>query len=292
MSNSIINQAVVAVAGSGTRFLPITKIVPKELLPVLNLPVIHWLLEELIQSGIKDIIIVTKNEDSLIKQYFNKPNNSLKRQLRDKNKLKQLTSPDRISKSAKLTFIKQGERLPYGNGSPILAAKKLLKEIFVYCFGDDLVLASPPATQQLSQAFQKEYNLSAAVAVQRVAKTEIDRYGIVKLQYQTNYLSEIIEKPTLKEAPSNLAVFGRFILTKKIIPILENLPLGKDKELWLVDALHQLTKQGKVLAQPIKGEWLTTGDPLNFLKANIKYALANPLLKYKAKKIIRNGLNL
>lgn len=269
-----IRKAVIAAAGYGTRFLPATKTVPKEMLPLIDKPIIQVLVEELVDSGIWDIIIVTRAGQHALEDHFDS-NFELEYMLQQAGKTEYLEITKKPTKLANFIFIRQNRDLPYGNGAPLLCLKNLIdkKEPFVYAFGDDLVKSTVPCAKQLLNLYQQSPDVAAIVAVQEVPKSEVTRYGIVKLKEGTeNEIENIIEKPSVSKAPSRLAIDGRFILDSRVIDILKKHELGKGGELWLPDALHKLAKKEKVLAAKIKGEWLTTGDPLRWIKTTIEFA--------------------
>lgn len=270
-----IRKAVIAAAGYGTRFLPATKTVPKEMLPLIDKPIIQILVEELVDSGIWDIIIVTRAGQHALEDHFDS-NFELEYMLQQAGKIQDLEITKKPTKLANFIFIRQNRDLPYGNGTPLLCLKNLIggKEPFVYAFGDDLVRSAVPCTKQLLDLYQKNPDAAAIVAVQEVPKSEVERYGIIKLKDGTsNEVEDIIEKPSVNEAPSRLALDGRFILDSRVVGILEEHELGKEGELWLPDALHKLAQKEKVLTAQIKGKWMTTGDPLRWIKTTIEYAL-------------------
>ena len=272
-----IKKAIIAAAGYGTRFLPATKNVQKEMLPIIDKPVIQYLVDELVESGIEEIIVVKRPFYNSIVNYF-KPSLELEELLKKSGKTEFLEMVRKIPQMAKFHFIDQDENLPYGNGSPLLSAKHLIDdgESFVYMFGDDLVISEIPATKQLIDVFNKE-NPKAILAVQEVPWDEIYRYGSVKYKKSTGYKYEIeglFEKLPKEKAYSNSAQFGRFVFTYDIFETAKNQKTGKGNELWLADMINTLAQnKEKVIAQPIDGLWLTTGDPLRFVKATIKFAL-------------------
>ncbi|NWF76824.1 MAG: UTP--glucose-1-phosphate uridylyltransferase [Nitrospirae bacterium] len=266
-----IKKAVVAVAGSGTRFLPATKTMPKEMLPIVDKPIIQLVVEELVEAGIEDIILVTKWDKKPLEDHFDH-NWALANELKKAGKVKQLEEIKRISDMANFIYVRQ--KGPYGNGTPVLSAASLVEnEPFIYVWGDDLVKSKVSFTKQMVEDYMSCGHLM--IGVQEVPKELVTRYGIVKLREGTIEIEDIIEKPSIDEAPSQLADFGRMILNQEIIDILRKIPLGKDNELWIVDAIRYYVKKGGIfLAKKVQdGEWLTTGDPLNYLKAVIKYAL-------------------
>lgn len=276
-----ITRAVIAVAGYGTRLLPATKAIPKEMLPVVDRPCIQHLVEEAAHSGISDVILVTRPGSEAIDQHFAR-SPALEAHLIEQRKDALLDVVRRVSSLANVTSVIQGTDLPYGNGSPILAAKAHLTpgEPFVYMFGDDLVLSEVPAVKQLMQAYDA-HRPAAVVAVQEVPADMTSAYGIVALKPGTDpmEMDSIIEKPSPEEAPSRLAQFGRFVLSYKAAEILEETAVGKGNELWLTDAIARLCKEDRVLVQQVEGTWYTTGDHYQLLVANIEYALADPEIR-------------
>jgi UTP--glucose-1-phosphate uridylyltransferase len=276
-----ISKAVIAVAGYGTRLLPATKAVPKEMLPVLDRPCIQHLVEEAANSGITDVILVTRPGSEAIDHHF-ATSPALEAHLIEQHKDALLEIVRGVASLANVTSVIQGADLPYGNGSPILAAKPHLTpgEPFVYMFGDDLVLSQVPAVKQLMDAYEA-HKPAAVVAVQEVPDELISAYGIVSPKPGTDPMEmhSIIEKPSPEEAPSRLAQFGRFVLSYKALEILEDTAVGKGNELWLTDAIARLCEEDRVLVQEVEGTWYTTGDHYQLLIANIEYALADPEIR-------------
>ncbi len=269
-----IKKAVIAVAGSGTRFLPATKSQPKEMLPIVDKPIIQYVVEELVEAGIEDIILVTKWDKKTLEDHFDR-SFELERALEEAQKHEQLKAVRRVSEMANFIYVRQ--KGPYGNGTPILSARALLgDEPFVFAWGDDLVLSQSSFTKQLVTAF--ESHGAPTIGVQRVPREHVSRYGIVKLKPGTKQMESVVEKPSIADAPSELAQFGRMILTPDIVRILLDTPLGKGGELWVTDAISAYVKNGGIfmVEEVANGKWLTTGDPLNYLKAMVDYALARP----------------
>lgn len=265
-----ITKAVIAVAGSGTRLLPATKTMPKEMLPIVDKPIIQLVVEELVEAGIKDIILVTKWDKKPLEDHFDY-NWALIDELKKNNKEKLSEEIKKIADLANFIYVRQ--KGPYGNGTPVLSASSLIKnEPFIFVWGDDLVKSKVSFTKQMIDDYAKNGKLM--IGVQKVAKSEVSRYGIVKLRENTMEIEDIIEKPNIENAPSQLADFGRMILNQDIVDILKKTALGKGNELYLVDAIKDYVKQGGIfMAKEVEyGEWLTTGDPLNYLKAILEYA--------------------
>ena len=278
-----VRKAVIAVAGSGTRFLPVTKAMPKEMLPILNKPIIQLVVEEIVEAGIEDIILVTKWDKRPLEDHFDQ-NWALVHELKQSGKESLLSEINRLSEMANFVFIRQ--RGPYGNGTPVLSAESLLgDEPFLYIWGDDLVKSSTSFSKQLVDDYRRLG--FPMIGVQEVSREEVSQYGIVKLREGTHEIEDIVEKPSIEDAPSRLADFGRMILTKDIVDILKTTRLGKGNELWIVDAIRAYVKGGGTfLAKQVEdGKWLTTGDPLSYVKAVLAYAMdrdgiKEPLLSY------------
>jgi UTP--glucose-1-phosphate uridylyltransferase len=266
-----VKKAIVAVAGSGTRFLPVTKAMPKEMLPIVDKPIIQLVVEELSEAGVEDIILVTKWDKKPLEDHFDR-SWALENELEKAGKQDYLSEVKRIADMANFIYVRQ--KGPYGNGTPVLSAASLVdEEPFVFVWGDDLVKSKVSFTKQMVEDYEK--NSKPMIGVQKVAKDDVVRYGIVKLREGTNEIEDIVEKPSVEEAPSQLADFGRMILNQEIIDVLKKTALGKGNELWIVDAIRTYVNNGGIfLAKEIEdGQWLTTGDPLNYLKAVMAYAV-------------------
>jgi len=266
-----IKKAIVAVAGSGTRLLPATKSMPKEMLPIIDKPIIQIIVEELVEAGIEDIILVTKWDKKPLEDHFDR-NFELEYSLKKSGKEKRLKEVIRLSEMANFIYVRQ--KGPYGNGTPVLSATSIVgDEPFVYIWGDDLVKSEVSFTKQMIDDYSKSGHLM--IGTQEIHKDQVDRYGIVKLKSGTMRIEDVIEKPSIENAPSCLADFGRMILNREIINVLKKTSLGKGNELWIVDAIRTYIKNGgEFYAKKIEnGKWLTTGDPLNYLKAILEYAV-------------------
>ena len=267
---SKITKAVIAVAGSGTRLLPATKSMPKEMLPIVDKPIIQLVVEELVEAGIKDIIFVTRWDKKPLEDHFDH-STALEDDLRKNGKEKFADMIEGIADMANFIYVRQ--KGPYGNGTPVLSAASIVaNEPFVFVYGDDLVKSKVSFTKQMVEDFEKNGN--AMISVQEVPLEVVNRYGVVKIKEGTNIMEDIIEKPSIEEAPSRLAVFGRMIVNQEIIDILRKTPLGKGNELWMTDAFKTYVDRGGIVEvkELTDGEWLTTGDPLNYLKATLAYA--------------------
>lgn len=276
-----ITKGVIAVAGNGTRFLPVTKSLPKEMLPILDKPIVQYVVEEMVAAGITDIVMVTRSDKKVLEDYFDR-NVTLEDELRKENKTAILQEVERISDMANFIYIRQKptKNANYGNGIPVLNAASIVGgEPFVFAYGDDIVKmnhADVSFTQQLLDNY--EQNESLVIGCQNVTDDETRLYGIVKPKGEAQGtapvdVEEIIEKPEPGKAPSNLAAFGRFVLMPEICRILADIPAGKDGELWLTDAIEEYIRRGnRAVAQPVQGgRWFTTGDPLHYLEAVIQY---------------------
>ena len=273
-----ITKAIIAVAGYGTRFIPATKVQPKEMLPIVDKPVVQYLVEEAVASGITDIVLVTRSGNQAVEDHFDS-SRELELHLETQKKWRELEEVRRIANMANFIFIRQGKEMPYGNGTPLLCARSVIHrdEAVVYMFGDDIVKSDVPCARQLIDVYEK-YRPAAVVAVQEVPAAEISRYGVAKLKANSdrNELERMVEKPAPNEAPSNLAQLGRFVLSHAIIDILQQLKTGQGGELWLADAIDELAASASVIVHPIAGKWFTTGDPLRFLKTTVEMALDRP----------------
>lgn len=283
-----VETGVIAAAGSGTRMLPVTLAYPKELLPVINKPAIHLIIEEYIDSGIKKIIIVTgANPEPLYRQYdlSKRPPAGKYRPL-----------DEFVEKLAGIEIIFEPQEGPYGNGTPLLVARRHIPEGegFIYSYGDDILKTTVPFARQLID----KHNSTGALVVgtQEVPWEDVVRYGIAKLKEGDTIgeMEDVVEKPSREEARSNLAMFGRFLLSTELIQVLSEIPLGKSNELWLTDAVREYVHRGgRVVTQPVvDGEWLTIGDPVNYLKTLLEYALSDAELRDALEPRIRRLLGV
>ncbi len=274
--NTFIKRAIITAAGFGSRFLPITKTFPKEMLPIIDKPIIQFLVEECAEAGIEEVIIVASPaEVTKFEDYFYGSATNIRTLMIRQDKLDRWDKVEQVFKLPKITIMPQDERLPYGNGRPVLTAKDLVEhdEAFVVMWGDDLVLSEVSAVKQIVDFYEKD-PCDGVLAVQEVPDSEVDRYGIVKLKPGSEVQIEtVVEKPTLEDAPSNLASYGRYVLTPKIFDYLVADAVGLDDELWLQDANDKVAKSGDVRVKVVDGEWMTTGDPLRYMKAHVKFML-------------------
>jgi len=289
-----ISKAVIALAGYGTRFLPASKNLPKQMFPIIDKPIVQYLVEELVASGIEDIILVTKSGQHVMEDYFDN-NMELESSLAKSGNEEKLQVIREVTKLANFVYVRQKEHLPYGNGTPLLVAENLIDEgeSFIYMFGDDITISKTPATKQLMKVYEDQ-DACAVLAVQKTPRDQLHKYGTVKYKEGAKYeyeIESIMEKLPAEEAPSDMAQFGRFVLSSEVIKRAKHTPTGKDNELWLTDIINSLAQDGKkVIAQPIEGEWITTGDPLNFLKATLKFAMQRKDLADELRKFIKENI--
>jgi len=280
-----IETGVIAAAGSGTRMLPVTLGYPKELLPVINKPAIQLIIEEFVAAGAKKIVIVTGENPQPLHLQYGLEN------LPPRGKYKPLDEfRDKLS-GVEIIFEPQAG--PYGNGTPLLVARRHIPagEGFFYAYGDDILKTKAPFAKQLVDLHDQTGAL--VVGVQEVPWEDVVRYGVVEFKEGTHEMKDVVEKPAREEAKSNLAMFGRFLLSTDVIQILGEIPLGKSNELWLTDAVREYVRRGgRVVAQPVTdGEWLTIGDPVNYLKTVVEYALDDPEIREALEPRIRKLLD-
>ncbi len=289
-----IRKAVIAVAGYGTRFLPATKNQPKEMLPIIDKPIVHYLVEEAVNSGIKDIILVTRSGQNSLEDYFDS-HIELEYKLETTGKIERLEEIRKIPKMANFIYVRQKNDLPYGNATPLLSVLSVINknESFVYMYGDDLTISKKPVVKQLIDVYEK-YSPTVVMAVQEVEKKEVHKFGVVKYKKKSDYKYEIegaCEKFPAEKAPSLMASFGRFVFSYEVIEKALKTPPGKDNELWVIDIINSLAKEGKkIIAQPIEGEWHTTGDPLNYLKTSFRFAMKREDIRDDLENYLRKNI--
>jgi UTP--glucose-1-phosphate uridylyltransferase len=267
-------KGVITIAGFGTRFLPASKAVPKEMFPIAGVPLIQYHVESLVAAGITEIIVVVRAGSETVQRHF-APVPALERHLERTGKAQMLEDVRRISQMADIVFVRQPETLPYGNGSPALAAQPWLTlgEPFYYMFGDDIIIADVPVPQQMLDAFNR-FQSAAVLATQRVPDEETHLYGCIELQPGSdNKMARIVEKPEPGTAPSNWVQVGHFVFTPELFDVLHGSEIGLGGELWLTGAVDRLAARSSVVVQPIEGLWMAAGDPLRQLKASIEMAL-------------------
>lgn len=267
-----IRKAIIPAAGLGTRFLPATKAMPKEMLPIVDKPTIQYIIEEAVASGIEDIIIVTGKGKRAIEDHFDS-SFELEHNLTKKEKWKLLEEVRKPTDMADIHYIRQKE--PKGLGHAIWCARKFIgNEPFAVLLGDDIVRAEEPCLKQMIKVYNKYH--SSIVGVQEVPIVEVSRYGIVEVNrvaeriYRTKSL---VEKPDPALSPSSLAIMGRYILTPLIFQILDMQEIGIGGEIQLTDAINKLNLQEQVLAYQFSGKRYDVGDKLGFIKTTIEFAL-------------------
>ncbi len=268
-----IRKAVIPVAGFGTRFLPMTIAQPKEMLPIVDKPIIQILVEQVVAAGIEEIIFVTGRNKRAIEDHFDY-SGELEQSLRENKKIAQLNEVHRISQLAKFVFVRQNKAL--GNGHAILMAKEVVgDEPFFMCWGDDFFESPVPVAKQLIDAFYERG--SDVVGVFPVAEERLHKYGIVRprktISGQTFEISGIVEKPEAKKAPSNLGMFGGAVFTPAIFNCLEKIKPKVGGEIVYVDGLNMLAKRERVFAHQLTGRYWDCGDKAEYMKANIHFAL-------------------
>lgn len=269
-------KAIITDAGFASRYLPITKTIPKAMLPFGNRPIMQLMVEECVQAGIKEMIIVATREGKPIyEDYFYNTVDHIRRQLDSQGKSDRYDVVREVLDFPKIVVIEQEASLPYGNGSPIVSARNYISddEAFVVLYSDDVVLGKGDV-QSLIEAFDEHPDAGAIVAAQEVDPSVVDKYGIFQLK-DGNKLDYIIEKPAIGAAPSTLASYGRYLLTPQVFTHLDPANIGLDDELWTVDAITKIAASGDVYVVPTEGDWVTTGDPKNYFLAHLKYVLEN-----------------
>jgi UTP--glucose-1-phosphate uridylyltransferase len=287
-----IKKAVIPAAGFGTRFLPQTKAMPKEMLPIVDKPVIQYVVEEIVASGITDIVMITGWHKRSIEDHFDYPF-ELEQRLMDAGKEKELAEVRRIANMANFIYVRQ--KGPYGNATPVMCAKSVVgNEPFAVIWGDEFIYAKPPRLKQMIDVYEK-YGTAVISGVRIKEKKDLKRYGIAKTEHikdNVYKIDEIIEKPDPDKAPSNLATHGAYILPPEIFPILENLKPTKSGELWLSEAIDQLIKKQDVLACEIKNAtYYDTGNKFDYLKTVVEFGLMHSELNGDFKKYLK-GLKL
>lgn len=273
MSGQVVRKAIMPVAGFGTRFLPATKSMPKEMMPIVDKPVIQYLVEEAVASGIEEIVFVTGRGKRAIEDHFD-VSYELEDTLVEKNKKDLLEAVRGISGLAKFSYVRQP--MPLGDGHALLQAAHLFNdEPVLVMFGDCIYDSKVPASKQLIDTFE-QYN-SPIIGLSEVPKEEVKKFGVIdgtKVAEDTYEIKGLVEKPEPEVAPSNLVAVGKYIITPDVFKILENMKEGKSGEIRLIDAFEIMLESGKPLyGKTLEGEWLDTGDKLGFLKATVQMAL-------------------
>ena len=289
--SSVIRKAVFPAAGLGTRFLPATKAQPKEMLPLVDKPIIQYGVEEAVASGIDNIILVTGRGKNAIEDHFD-VSVELESFLEARGKKEQLDEIRKISNLINFSYVRQGE--PLGLGHAVLTTKLLVgDEPFAVILGDDVIDADPPAIRQMIDVFEE---LDGPVlAIERVPRETVSSYGIIdaeQIRPGVYRIRDMVEKPPINEAPSDLAIIGRYVLTPDIFPALEK--IGKDRtgEIQLTNGLRQLLKSRPIYGCQIDGVRHDTGNKLGFLKAVVYFALRRPDLAETFRDYLRTTIDM
>ncbi len=281
-----VRKAIIPAAGLGTRFLPATKAQPKEMLPIVDKPTIQYIIEEAVEAGIQDIIVVTGRNKRSIEDHFDR-SIELELELEKSGKQEMLDMVKEISEMANIHYIRQKE--PRGLGHAILAARHFIgEEPFAVLLGDDVVVAKQPCLGQMLDIF-REYQTSI-LGVQTVSHEVVDKYGIIagkQVDDRVYKVNDMVEKPALEEAPSNVAVLGRYIITPEIFRFLETQDAGKGGEIQLTDALKRLAKEQAMYAYDFKGHRYDVGSKTGFIQANLEFALRSDELKDEMKEYLQ-----
>ena len=285
-----IRKVVIPAAGFGTRFLPQTKAMPKEMLPVVDKPVIQYVVEEAVSAGIEDVIIVTGYTKRSIEDHFDSPNADLVKNLEMGKKYNLLEEVKKISEMANFIYIRQ--KGPYGNATPIKSAKHVIgNEPFLVLWGDDFVLANPSRAKQMIDVFY-HYESTILCGIRTKRKEDTTRYAFVKGRDLGNgvwKVEKLIEKPGPEKAPSDLAIVSGYVLTPDIFPILDNQKPGKGGEYYLPEAIDELAKVHPVYALEIKnGKYYDTGNKLEYLKTVVEIGLKHPGINGEFRSFLKN----
>ncbi|MFV0395856.1 MAG: UTP--glucose-1-phosphate uridylyltransferase GalU [Coprobacillaceae bacterium] len=291
MKNLKVRKAIIPAAGLGTRFLPATKALAKEMLPIVDTPTIQYIIQEAVDSGIEEILIITNANKHAMENHFDK-SYELEARLTESGKMKEVKMIEDIANMANIYYIRQKE--PKGLGHAVLCAKSFIgDEPFAVLLGDDIVVnkEGKPALQQLINAYKETE--ASVVGVQTVPKKDVSKYGIVSpskshpQKGRLAKLSDMVEKPKIEDAPSQMAVLGRYVLTPKVFELLETQEKGAGGEIQLTDAIQRLMDIQAVYAYDFEGIRYDVGDKFGFIKATIDFALDREDLKDKVSEYLR-----
>ena len=285
-----IRKAVIPVAGLGTRFLPATKTVPKELLPIVDIPAIQYVVQEAVDSGISEVIFVTGRGKDSIEDHFDEIP-ELEQVLEERGQKEAVQNLRQIAAMIEVVSVRQ--KKPLGLGHAVFCARDLVgDEPFAVLLSDDLIEAPVPCLRQLMEIFEEKRE--SVLALRRVPEDQVRRYGIVQGKQLTKRLYEVenmMEKPQPHETPSRLAIIGRYILRPEIFSLLENVTPGKGGEIQLTDGISQLARQRKVYGYEFEGEHYDIGDKFGFVRATVAYALKRPELKEQTREYLQAVIN-
>lgn len=272
--NKPITKAVFPAAGLGTRFLPATKASPKEMMPLVDKPLIQYVVEEAVSSGIEEVVVITGRGKRAIEDHFDVAF-ELEEDLKAKGKHKLLSEVQRIANMVTFCYIRQKKAL--GLGHAVLVAKRIVgNEPFAVLLGDDIIDSEVPALQQMMEVYRRYP--ATILAIQKVPRSQTHQYGIIdgkKIEDGIYLVNDLVEKPSAREAPSNLAIIGRYILTPEIFDSLERTKPGKGGEIQLTDGLKLLMQKQPIYAYEFQGKRHDAGDKLGFLKATVEFGLKN-----------------
>lgn len=286
-----VTKVVIPAAGFGTRFLPQTKAMPKEMLPIVDKPVIQYVVEEAVESGIKNIIIITGSNKRAIEDHFDAPSGDLVKNLREGKKENLLSEVERIAEIANFIYIRQ--KGPYGNGTPVLTAEPVIEdEPFAVLWGDEFIYSKPPRLAQMLHVHEK-FGGVVISGVKIEKKEDLKRYGIAELDHVEDnvyIIKRIVEKPLPEEAPSNIATHGGYILPPDIFGALRRVKPGKGGEIWLVDAINLLKKENiPVYAVVIKGsKYYDTGNKFEYMKTVVEFAVQHGEINNEFKAFLKS----
>jgi len=283
-----LRKAVIPVAGLGTRFLPATKTVPKELLPIVDIPSIQYVVQEAVDAGIEEIIFVTGRGKDGIEDHFDEAP-ELEQVLADRGNDEMVKVLRRIAEMTEVVSVRQ--KKPLGLGHAVLCARDLVgNEPFAVMLADDLIDSATPCIRQLLDIFQSTNE--SVIALMEVPQTEVHQYGVIKGKVMKERLYEVegmVEKPPAKDAPSRMAIIGRYVLRPEIFSILQNLPSGKGGEIQLTDGLAQLVRERKIYGCEFSGDRYDIGDKFGFVRATVDYALKRADLRDKVLEYLKSA---
>lgn len=288
---TIIKKAVIPAAGFGTRFLPQTKAMPKEMLPVVDKPVIQYVVEEAVEAGVEDIVIVTGALKRAIEDHFDVLNQDLVKNLKDGGKEDLLEMTKRIANMANFIYVRQ--KGPYGNGTPVLAAEPIIEnEPFAVLWGDEFIYSKPARLAQMTEVYAK-YGGVVISGVRIEKKEDLKRYGIADIEpVEGNVfkIKNIVEKPEPENAPSQIATHGAYILPPEIFGALKSLEPGKGGEIWLTDAINKLRDEGVPIygVEIQNGKYYDTGSKLEYMKTCVEFAIQHPGINGEFKEFLRS----
>ena len=283
-----VKKCIIPVAGMGTRFLPATKATPKEMLPIIDKPTLQYIVEEAVESGIEEILFITSPYKNSVMDHFDK-NFELESRLKESGKFDKLHMIENVSSLAKFYYMRQGE--PMGSGHAINLAKSFVgDEPFAVMYGDDLMKSEVPVLKQLIDIYEeKDCNV---IGVQEVDPSIVYKYGIIEYADEEGKIKDIIEKPSVEEAPSNHAGLGRYIVMPEIFDELENLKRGAGNEYQFTDGMKALMKKQEFYACKFNGKYFDIGNQFGYIKANIEFALDRDDIKEDLSNYLEKELKL